>query len=131
MNDCQFFVNKDKRAVTCIYYNKNIWGAVDFVDRDYYYKSKFALARRYVGVARCNPDDNWNEDIGRLVAYTRMKNSYFKDFFIRTKKIYEEMEKILNEEYYACNKLGDKFANELDRLDELIRKRVEANGSSN
>lgn len=131
MKDCQFYVNKDKRTVTCIYYNDNPAAPWGFCSHSKYKNLANYdipdMQRRYVGIARCCPTDKWNEDIGKLVAYSHMKNSYFKEFFKIVNDFFHETEDDLDRLLQDGNRLGDKFNHELTRLDELIKKKVEEN----
>ena len=39
------------------------------------------LPNKFVGIATCSPDDEWNPEIGKLIAYHRMKTNMSKSFF--------------------------------------------------
>lgn len=132
MNDCQFFVNKDKRAVTCIYYtpDDDIYSPVHVIEDNSNNNSfivqwdDYKLQRRYVGVARCNPSDEWNEEYGKLVAFYYMKRNYFRDYFSKLNKFYDVAETQLEQYRTICDNIGAKFTKELDRLDDKIMENL-------
>lgn len=88
INECikdfktEFKVNKEKRTVTCI-----ITTQEDFLSRiirfgfaEEFYRLPFELkdlrdedldVRKYVGVAKCNPEDEWDEQYGKQLAEYR------------------------------------------------------------
>lgn len=51
------------------------------------------LKKKYVGVAKCAPDDVFNEEIGRIMAARRASLKYEKD---RTKALHRFMEHFFN-----------------------------------
>ena len=76
MEDCWFYINEDARTVTCVYYPKDWYDAFDEANKfprrnkiTVLVNKKYRLKSKYVGIARCNPEDTWNEEIGKLVAY--------------------------------------------------------------
>ena len=100
----EYKVNRDKRTVTCIitttedFMNKIIkYGFSDVFDRfgftyDNWNDDSFDI-RKYVGVAKCSPEDEWDEEYGKQLAeYRAMKkrradiNNDLKTFVRRTYK---------------------------------------------
>lgn len=68
-----YVVNKDKRTVTCIIstindYNRKL-NKYNFEDgrKDSYYDD----FNQYIGIARCNPEDTWDEVYGKRLAEYR------------------------------------------------------------
>lgn len=73
------------------------------------------------GVAKCNPEDNFDEKIGFRIAETRAQRAIFKT----VAKFYNDILKIIDESFY--NDLIDKATNSYDsvyacndHLDELF-----------
>lgn len=100
----EYKVNRDKGTVTCIitttedFMNKIIkYGFSDVFDRfgftyDNWNDDSFDV-RKYVGVAKCSPEDEWDEEYGKQLAeYRAMKkrradiNNDLKTFVRRTYK---------------------------------------------
>ena len=98
----EYKVNREKGTVTCIitttedFMNKIIkYGFGDVFDRFGFdfdtWKSDDFDVRKYVGVAKCSPDDEWDELYGKQLAeYRAMKkrradiNKDLNDFVRRT-----------------------------------------------
>ena len=132
MKNCNFFVNEPKRTVTCVYYVPVQNAPRYFVEDNtelsfniYDFSSRLVTNRIYVGVARCNPEDTWDESIGKLVAYYKMKNAYFQDFFKKINNFYGDLERSLDNLESKANDLGMKLNRELFRLENQIKKQIE------
>ena len=83
--ETEFKVNKEKRTVVCIITTKEDflkkivkYGFMSFLDRlplewnDF--RDEDLDVRKYVGIAKCNPEDEWDENYGRQLAeYRAMK----------------------------------------------------------
>lgn len=78
----EFFVNKEKRTIACVITTKN-----DFLGKliKYGFAEPFGMFRidwdpqqivekKYVGIAKCAPEDEWNENFGRDLAEARAMN---------------------------------------------------------
>jgi len=89
--DCKFYINKEKKVTVCvinIVNNRHIqFAAHDFLaELEYdgikiWPQIKSKLLTSYVGIAKCSPQDEWNEEIGRKIAFARAKIAFYKDFF--------------------------------------------------
>lgn len=42
--------------------------------------NEFAMRRVYNGVAKCHPDDDWDEEKGKELAKARLLRKYYKDY---------------------------------------------------
>ena len=104
----------------------------DWMDQKKLY-DKFLLPNKFVGVATCNPDDEWNPEIGKLLAYHRMKTNMSKCFFKRAETYYREMLKNLNNTVDKINVYGKKlsinFDRRVDKINEILGE-VEENESA-
>ena len=66
--------------------------------------------------------DEWNEDIGRLIAFDRMKDNLNKSFFKRANTFVDEMEKALDRFCEDTNAYGKRLEINTDRRKKLIAK---------
>lgn len=80
--ETKFRVDEEKRTVTCIITTKN-----DFISKIIKYgfaeifnqlplelrdiREEDEDIRKYVGIAKCNPDDKWDEEFGKHLAEQR------------------------------------------------------------
>lgn len=74
-NNVKYYVNKEKRTVACVItgcewaaYNR-VWRYVRLED------SAFKIADEYTGIAKCAPDDEWDEAFGKRLAFARARNN--------------------------------------------------------
>lgn len=78
MGDIKFSVNEEKRRVICFLYNcddiaiKRIKKYAPCFDITKY-KKKLRVDSLYIGVARCAPEDEFDEAFGKRLALSRAK----------------------------------------------------------
>ena len=84
---------------------------------------------RFVGIATCSPNDEWNEEIGRLIAFNRAKDKYNRSFFKHANNLMEEMDNYLNHVEDCFNNYGRKLsegaAKRKERIDKYFNKTEE------
>ena len=140
-SDCQFVVNKEKKTVVCIYEECRldfIYFINDnckmnpFISRDPWAESlyeKMIMPNRFIGVAICGPNDEWNEKTGRLIAFSRMKDKLNKSFFKRANTFFNTVDEWLNETVDLLNVIGDKLEVNQERrhahIQELVGEKKE------
>lgn len=138
---CKYIVQPEKRKVICILndtsrmfldyaaYNLpvdigGIWG-----DRNL--ERKLQMPARFVGVATCSSEDEFNEEIGRRIAYSRAKNKANTSFFKRANLFIDLCDEKLDEAAYKLNQLGYHMSKSAEHRDEVIANMLgEANGVS-
>ena len=84
--------------------------------------AKLKMPNKFVGVATCGPDDVWDENVGRLIAFDRMKDNLNKSFFKRANTFVAEMEKRLDIFCDRVNGYGMKLETNMNRRKEIINK---------
>ena len=84
--------------------------------------AKLKMPNKFVGVATCGPDDVWDENVGRLIAFDRMKDNLNKSFFKRANTFVAEMEKRLDIFCDRVNAYGMKLETNMNRRKEIISK---------
>ena len=85
-------------------------------------EDKLKMPARFVGIATCGPDDVWDENVGRLIAFDRMKDNLNKSFFKRANTFVAEMEKRLDIFCERTNAYGMKLETNMNRRKEIINK---------
>lgn len=108
------------------------WMFCDFVRENYPHyefqwcdeplESKLEMPNKFIGVATCGPDDVWDENVGRLIAFDRMKENLNKSFFKRANTFVAEMEKRLDLFCERTNAYGMKLEANMNRRKEIIAK---------
>lgn len=81
----KYYINEEKRTIVCVL-ESSPFDALDFVEKSglrFVFKDERHLRvmpTRFVGVAKCAPEDTYNEHIGRLIAFDRAKEKYDLSF---------------------------------------------------
>lgn len=144
MSDCKFYVDKEARTVICVIPNKIYHkdGSIttvskmveDFIEKNFRFNDiDFDFALNYswqernlempvsfMGKAVCAPEDEWNEETGRLIAFSRAKNKCYKSFFRRANNLVQTVDRRLGNMVSAFNELGEKISSHDDILNAKI-----------
>lgn len=133
-SDCKFIVNKEKGIVTCIYDNsaevflrfieenfklkvfETWWLSKDLEN----FEAKMYMPNRFVGIATCSKDDEWNEATGRAIAFSRMKDKLNRSFFKRAKTFFRTVDTWLDESVDLINEIGMKLENNQEKRHKYI-----------
>lgn len=86
--------------------------------------NKLLMPDKFVGIATCSPDDEWNPEIGKLIAYHRMKTNMSKSFFKHAETYYKLMLKKVNETVDLINVYGNKLTTNYNRRIETINQTI-------
>ena len=86
--------------------------------------NKLLMPDKFVGIATCSPDDEWNPEIGKLIAYHRMKTNMSKSFFKHAETYYKLMLKKVDETVDLINVYGNKLTANYNRRIETINQTV-------
>ena len=129
--DVKYVVNPEEKKVIA-YIEGTKWMFCDFVREnyphyDFYWcneplEDKLKMPNKFIGVATCGPDDVWDENIGRLIAFDRMKDNLNKSFFKRANTFVAEMEKRLDIFCERVNGYGEKLETNMNRRKAIIAK---------
>lgn len=141
--NAKFIVNKEKRVVVCVI-ERTSFMFIDFVldnfrigvDVDNHWnwthrksdknnlREKLYMPNKFVGIAVCSPDDEWNEEIGRTIAFSRAKDNVLKSFFKRANTYVNTLDKWLNESVDIINQLGAKLEVNTEKRHNYIKSLV-------
>lgn len=103
----RYEVNEEKRTVVAIIDNTEC-DAIVMVDKmfrntpfrtDHLYHQhmrKYYIKDTYVGVAKCNPDDEWDEEVGKELARKRVLRAHEVDVALAFEKIWDDMIEPMN-----------------------------------
>ena len=129
--DVTYVVRPEQKKVIA-YIEGTQWMFIDFVDENYpsFYAfwcsesltDKLKMPNKFIGVATCGPDDVWDENVGRLIAFDRMKDSLNKSFFKRANTYVIEIEKSLDDFCDRVNAYGEKLEYNTNRRKQIISK---------
>lgn len=129
--DVTYVVQSEQKKVIA-YIEDTEWMFFKFVNENYpstrncwcdsSLAAKLKMPNKFVGVATCGPDDVWDENVGRLIAFDRMKDNLNKSFFKRANTFVAEMEKRLDIFCDRVNGYGMKLETNMNRRKEIINK---------
>lgn len=137
-HNCKYFINKDKRTIVCVI-NDTTDAFIDYAEKHFilnancdeyssiYHKSmldSLEMPNRFVGIAVCSPDDEWDEELGKLIAYNRAADKLNNSFFKRANTYVHLIDKYANQAVEILNQLGSKLAQETDQRHATILERV-------
>ena len=131
--DVKYVVNpEEKKVIAYIEGTQDMF--IDFVFENYpvfafspwhsseAFQRKLMMPNKFIGIATCGPDDVWDENIGRLIAFDRMKDNLNKSFFKRANTFVAEMEKRLDIFCERVNGYGEKLEINMNRRKAVIAK---------
>ena len=141
MAAAKFYVNEEKRTVVCVIEDTQ-WMFVNYVreklfidvDCDEWYAhrtkgnwhgfliDKLSMPNRFVGVAHCSPEDNFNEHIGKVIAYQRARKNLYKSFFKRANTYMNVLDEYMDKSEQIFNEFGDSIVATDAKTNEMINK---------
>jgi len=146
MSDCRFYVDKDARTVVCViphvikrdweqHLTKDmvidyLWEHFDFPDLKAHvgisteFEKKLQMPRSFMGKAVCAPEDEWDEETGKLIAFSRAKDKCYKSFFRRANMLVQMVDRRLGDMIESFNDFGIKLDEKREALEKKIEERV-------
>lgn len=132
MKDCNFIVKPESRKVICVFYPPRLKYVVqDYLDELPGRLSRSSgLCRKYdslrmpsyfKGVATCAPEDEWNEELGKLVAFNKMKKKFCSAFFRRINLFFNDVDQQIEQAIVTCDLMGEKWNKQITNTDEKIK----------
>ena len=126
----RFIVQPERRKVVCIISNtKNYLG--DFIDlwgNDWTVPWKveeiLRMPDRFVGVATCDENDEWNEEIGKSIAFSRAKYKLHNSFFKRANTFVNECDQALAKLITSLNDYGEQLSANAEKREKWITEKV-------
>lgn len=148
MSDCDFYVDEEKRTVVCVYPKSKgegtgVWlwnGAsglvIDFIEENFNFGDisladgvrygnlykKLKMPYRFVGKAVCAPEDKWDEELGKKIAFARAKEKCYDSFFKRANLFVHTVTKRLGDAIDIFNNFGDKISASREALEDSINQ---------
>lgn len=139
-DNAKFFVNKEKKTVVCViedtrklfhdFVNTNFRISTDcdqiyncthgINGYDSILDEKMLMPNKFVGIAKCGENDEWDENIGRIIAFSRAKNNLITSFFKCAQTYVYYIDNWLNEAVNIFNTLGLKLSENKAKRDEYI-----------
>lgn len=126
--DVKFFVNEEQRKVVAVIEGTELF-ATNFIRSNFPHceldwedplRDMLHMPSRYVAVATCSENDIWDENIGRLIAYDRLKEKVDKSMFKRFQSFIDTMEKRTLTFISRTNTYGEKLTKNTEKRKDYI-----------
>lgn len=125
MSDCKFYVNKDERVIVCVIQDTKYM--FDDYLREHFQWKEFDLfyaldlenqmmPNSFMGKAVCSENDEWNEGLGRKIAFSRAKDKCYRSFFKRANALVNDIDRRLGEMVDSFNTFGDNLSKKKENL---------------
>ncbi len=134
-NSCHFIVNKNKRKIICIIEHTkfNFLDIIYETKWDYYLMNKniekFYMPNRFVGIATCHIEDDWDEELGKRIAFSKLKDKYNASFYKRASAFLSSISEDFNNLIDFLNIIGAKFSNSTKHrhaiIDNLLKEKFD------
>lgn len=141
MSDCRFYVNEEKKTVVCVIPDtkrillrfiddhmsskdvnlsdaiNGLWSSGKFIDQ-------LKLPNSFMGKAVCSDEDTWDEEVGRMIAFSRAKDKCYKSFFRRANVFVQTVDRRLQEAIDVFNDFGTKLEIKREALEAKIEEKI-------
>lgn len=118
-----YYINKEKRTVVCkkTGCEFDIVNLIENISGCYTIPPEMSvkdvlLNSTYTGIAKCNPEDKWDEEKGMEIARKRMLLKYYKD---KEKKT-ETYENLFNEYLNRIQDYANRFSNKVFAMEKEV-----------
>lgn len=135
MSDCKFYVNEEEKTVVCVIPNtQNMLN--DFINENFRFSDfdvnealwcgykPYRMPRSFMGKAVCAAEDEWDEELGRMIAFSRAKDKCYRSFFKRANALVNTIDRRLNEMMSMLNGMGDKLYEKRVKLEHMIEEKT-------
>ena len=142
MSDCKFYVDEEARVVVCVIPNTNDM-LIDFVREhfrwddvdmdyaiDYHFEPKLQMPHSFMSKAVCAAEDEWNEALGKKIAFSRAKDKCYKSFFKRANLLVQTYDRRLGDMIEAFNDFGLKLDAKREALESQIESETKKEGDA-
>ena len=146
MSDCKFYVNEAERTVICVipkritrgdYYTDTEDMLMDFITDNFNFadvdigeaifmsRKLYRMPKSFMGKAVCAKDDEWDEELGKMIAFSRAKDKCYRSFFKRANVLVNAVDRRLNDMMTMFNEMGDKLNEKREKLEHMIEERTQ------
>ena len=136
MSECKFYVDEKARTVICVIPQTEhmvlnfIWEHFDWPDInlsdsiDYHMRHDIKMPKSFMGKAVCAAEDEWDEETGKMIAFSRAKDKCYKSFFKRANKFVQAIDRRLGNAIELFNDFGLKLEGKRAALQNQIDERT-------
>lgn len=129
----RYIVNEEQRKVICIlndtaeiflvFAEQNlplspVCDTLDMTNSKLY--KNLLMPNKFVGIATCNPEDEFNVETGKLIAFSRAKDKLQNSFFKRAQFYVDTINDLLDRAATSINNYGIKLESNTERRHQKI-----------
>lgn len=142
MSDCKFYVDKNARVVICVIQDVQDmlikfvrehfdWNDID-IDYavDWHFEPKLKMPHSFMGKAVCADEDEWDEELGKKIAFSRAKDKCYKSFFKRANLLVQTYDRRLGDMIEIFNNFGLKLEQKREALEKIIEDQTKKEGDA-
>ncbi len=116
--DCQYTIYPERKMVVCTIPNTtycflddiNDEGVRLFMQMRPRRERRLKMPDYFIGVAVCSPDDEFNVEIGKQVAYSHARDKFNRSYYKRAQALINILDETANHLEELYNSVGDKLA---------------------
>lgn len=142
MSDCKFYVDVTARVIVCVISDvENMlidfirerfrWNDVDMEYAvDWHFEPKLRMPHSFMGKAVCAPEDEWDVELGKKIAFSRAKDKCYKSFFKRANLLVQTYDRRLGDMIETFNDFGLKLEVKREALESQIEGAIKKEGDA-
>ena len=142
MSDCRFYVDENARVVICVipdtremlqeYISEHFsWGNINIEWAvGYHFNKQLEMPNSFMGKAVCAAEDEWNENLGKKIAFSRAKDKCYKSFFKRANLLVQTIDRRLGDMIETFNDFGLKLDAKREALASQIEGAIKKEGDA-
>ena len=126
----RFIIQPERRKVVCIISKARDY-LEDFVDlwqnewdAPWKVRKILTMPDRFVGVATCDENDEWDEEVGKAIAFSRAKYKLHNSFFKRANTFVNECDRALSKLITSLNDYGEQLSANAEKREKWITEKV-------
>lgn len=129
MSDCKFYVNEEKRTVVCViedtenaFINYVCYGDDSLQHVELYGKllKVLEMPNSFCGKAVCAEEDNFDVELGKMMAFQRARHKFYSSFFKRAGLLVSTIDDELERFSAAVNRIGAKVSDNFEGMNQKI-----------
>jgi hypothetical protein len=131
---CQFFVKEEERTIVCKIPNTT-YKLIEYLDERFDWDdimfdctdkvfNELKMPGWFIGKAVCADNDEWDEELGKDIAFMRAKDKFYKCFFKRAQQYVNRIELRLTELCDEFNNIGEKVSTKMGDKKRSIDERL-------
>lgn len=140
MSDCRFYVDEAARTIVCVIPNTEDM-VEDFIRDNFEYpefdftvygrlRKTIKMPYSFMGKAVCAPEDEWNEALGKKIAFAKAKDKCYKSFFKRANTFVQGVDRRLGDMINTFNDFGLKLSAKREALEAIIESETKKEGDA-